>query len=110
MRHRSYLVILLYGEESQGINVQKPIERGHVQDESRNEVVIWIVEKMPASKELRDAKDSIVLMMGSPGKHLPITLHMCRNICIYVYLHTVQLLIHAHACSQQTSGGMQNRH
>lgn len=31
--------ILLYGEESQSLNIQKPIERDHVEDESGNEIV-----------------------------------------------------------------------
>lgn len=65
-------------------STSEPIERSCPRWEWGCRNLIWILEKMLATQELRDAKDIIRL--------LSLMVHMFWNICIYfhrcIYLHT----------------------
>ena len=93
---RYFLIILLYGEESQNINIQRSVGRGNVPDESENEFVQiwsrWYRKWLP----LRNSgMPWILLTMGSQGKRLPITVHILVNICVFVFT-SAHICTHAH--------------
>lgn len=95
---RYFLIILLYGEESQSINIQKSVERGNVQDErSENEFVqIWSrwYRKWLPLKEFRYALD--IINSEEPGEAPSCNCaHACEHLCISIYMCT-HAYLHIH--------------